>query len=86
MILTVSWVKSETHTGWDLVKQNGKSGSFQQWFYGYSDSEGLHGEHSQSGNSKDGTCPDNFPESYSDHDDPNHFWGDHRKMIPTTAS
>lgn len=46
----------DTHTGVDLVKRNGNSGNFQQWFYGESASEGKHGEHSLWKVSKDGTC------------------------------
>lgn len=38
--------EAEFHEGADVVKLNGKSGNLQQWFYGTSASEGLHGEHS----------------------------------------
>lgn len=38
--------ESEFHEGADIVMRAGNSGNFQQWFYGTSASEGLHGEHS----------------------------------------
>jgi hypothetical protein len=69
--------EDEKHTGWDLVKKNGNSGSFQQWFYGESETEGLHGEHSLWKVSKDGTCPDNFHLVYNDYENSNSFWGKH---------
>jgi hypothetical protein len=36
------------HTGQDAVKANGKSGNFQQWFYGWSAEDGgiIEGDHS----------------------------------------
>lgn len=43
------------HTGVDLVKRNGNSKNFQQWFLGDS-AEGFHGDHSVWKISKDGTC------------------------------
>jgi hypothetical protein len=37
--------ENDNHYGNDIVMRSGKSGNFQQWFYGTSDKKGLHGEH-----------------------------------------
>ncbi len=58
---------SEYHEGADVVMKDGNSPTLQQWFYGTSASNGLHGDHSVWKVSKDGTCPDNwilFPQAY----------------------
>jgi hypothetical protein len=66
------------HEGMDLVMQAGKSGNFQQWFYGTfpAGGEGLHGDHDVWLVSKDGTCPPNatlVPQAYPG-------WGDY--LVP----
>lgn len=66
--------EDELHEGEDLVMRGGGSGNFQQWFFGTSASEGLHGEHSlwmEKDPNKD--CPDDFilvPQAYP-------AWGDY---------
>src|SRR3989344_5420312 len=49
----------EYHEGIDLVMRDGPNGNFQQWFYGYSASEGWHGEHSI-WKVKNGSCQANW--------------------------
>ncbi len=51
--------EDEYHEGSDLVERNGGSGNFQQWFYGTSESEGLHGDHTVWKISKSG-CPEGW--------------------------
>lgn len=67
------------HEGEDLVKMNGNSKSFQQWFCGTSAEEGEHCHHSVWKVQKDNVpeCPANWIPIYSDHQNPNNFWGDH---------
>jgi hypothetical protein len=36
---------AEHHEGMDAVLRLGSNGNFQQWFFGTSESEGLHGHH-----------------------------------------
>lgn len=65
--------ENEYHSGIDLVMKRGNSGNFQQWFYGTSTVDGLHGVHSVWNESPDGTCPENWylvP-------NPNPAWGDY---------
>lgn len=50
--------ESEFHEGKDIVMNAGQSGNLQQWFFGTSETEGLHGEHSLWKESKDG-CQQN---------------------------
>lgn len=50
--------EAEYHEGADVVMKAGRSGNIQQWFYGTSASEGLHGEHSNWKNVGSATsCP-----------------------------
>lgn len=66
--------ESEYHEGADVVMRAGNSGNFQQWFYGTSASEGLHGEHSLWKYSESGECNDN--EVKVEVGDPS-AWGDY---------
>ena len=62
-----------THTGTNMVKQNGNSGNFQAWFWGTSDEEGEHGHHEVWKISKDGSCPNDavfIPDAHEN-------WGDY---------
>lgn len=64
--------EAEYHEGIDLVMRTGSNGNFQQWFYGNSASEGLHGEHSV-WKVKKKNCPRNWilvPNPYP-------AWGDY---------
>jgi len=65
------------HEGEDIVMRAGKSGNFQQWFYGESDeTQGKEGDHSVWLVKKDGKdCPDHFVlvENASEN------WGDYLK-------
>lgn len=61
------------HEGEDLVMRAGKSGNFEQWFFGTSPEEGLHGEHSIWQVKRHGECPDDFvlvPNAFPE-------WGDY---------
>lgn len=65
------------HEGEDLVIQAGKSGVFQQWFYGSGDDyEGDHGHHSVWKPSKDG-CPPNWFEMTVTVEGGGNYWGDY---------
>lgn len=65
-----------THNGSDVVMAAGKSGNFQQWFYGTTTEEGVvtEGDHSVWKLSKDGTCPDNTVQMTVNS---GNFWGDY---------
>ena len=68
----------EDHEGEDLVMRAGQSGNFQQWFYGVSPSEGLHGEHSIWQEKHGEGCPNDFilvPDAFPE-------WGDY--LTPNT--
>lgn len=70
------------HEGEDLVMQVGKSGVFQQWFYGKGvDYEDDHGHHSVWKQSKDG-CPPNWFEMKVTDMDGGNFWGDYLDLEP----
>ncbi len=66
--------EAEFHEGADVVMRAGQSGNFQQWFYGTSASENLHGEHSNWKNVGSATtCPNGwilFVDPYPE-------WGDY---------
>lgn len=62
-----------THTGMDVVMRAGNSGNFQQWFYGNSSEDGLHGDHSVWLLQKNGGCPGNSTLIVN----PNPSWGDY---------
>ncbi len=66
--------ESEYHEGMDIVMATDSNGNFQQWFYGWSASEGLHGEHSVWKIRKDGKDCDKgwllYPDPYPE-------WGDY---------
>lgn len=66
--------ESETHTGDDLVMKAGNSGVYQQWFYGESDTEGTHGEHSVWNPAGPNGCPDGWTFIADPH---NKNWGGH---------
>ncbi len=61
------------HYGYDLVKANGESGNFQQWFYGWSETEGWYGKHTLWKVSKDDNCKNDGVAIW----DPNPAWGDY---------
>lgn len=71
--------ESEYHEGKDVVMAAGKSGNFQQWFYGYSAEDGgiIEGDHSVWKLSKDGSCPDNSFAMTVTGPDGDNFWGDY---------
>ncbi|MBU2577862.1 hypothetical protein KKA69_03435 [Patescibacteria group bacterium] len=70
------------HEGEDLVTRAGKSGVFQQWFYGEGqDYEGDHGHHSVWKQSKDG-CPPNWFEMTVTEKSGSNFWGDYLDLEP----
>ncbi len=66
--------EAEFHEGADVVMRAGNSGNFQQWFYGTSASESLHGEHSKKKNVGSQTeCPNGWvliPDAHPE-------WGDY---------
>jgi hypothetical protein len=66
--------ETEDHEGADVVMRAGNSGNFQQWFYGTSASESLHGDHSVWKLSKDGTCPNGWLKMANTADN---FWGNY---------
>lgn len=74
---------SAHHEGEDIVMQAGKSGVFQQWFYGEGeDYEGKHGHHSV-WKPADG-CPANWFEMTVTGSGGGNFWGDYLDLEPGT--
>jgi hypothetical protein len=70
------------HEGQDLVMKAGKSGNFQQWFYGIAyEGEGgaaiTEGDHSVWKLSKDGSCPEGWYKLEGVNTSPDKFWGDY---------
>lgn len=65
--------ENDTHTGSDVVMQTGNNGNFQQWFYGTSPTDGVHGDHSVWKVSQDGSCPANWDVVQN----ANPAWGDY---------
>lgn len=63
------------HEGADVVMKAGKSGNFQQWFYGTSaePNHPVEGDHSVWKLSKDGTCKDGWDLV----ENANQSWGDY---------
>lgn len=66
--------ENDYHQGIDLVMRDGSNGGFQQWFYGNSTGDGLHGDHSVWRVLKNGeTCSNGWDLVKN----PNPAWGDY---------